>query len=291
VAKARAHLLERRSSRVRPGTDDKILAGWNAMAIRAFAEAGRALGEPRYVDAAVAAASFVLTELRRDDGRLLRTWREGRAGGPAYADDVALMAQACLTLHETTLDPRWYRDARSLGDDLVRLFHDDERGGFFQTGNDAEALVVRPKELFDNAVPSGNSAAAEVLLRLALLEGDSSLERAGASALRVAREGMERAPTGFGLALSALDLYVSTPREVAIVGPRDDPATRALAARVWSSFRPNLVLAAGDAGEDGIPLLAGRGLLDGRPAAYVCERFACRRPVADAEGLEAELMA
>jgi uncharacterized protein YyaL (SSP411 family) len=291
VAEARPDLLERRSSRVRPGTDDKILAGWNAMAIRAFAEAGRALGEPRYVDAAVAAASFVLTELRRDDGRLLRTWREGRAGGPAYADDVALMAQACLTLHETTLDPRWYREARSLGQDLVRLFHDDERGGFFQTGTDAEALVVRPKELFDNAVPSGNSAAAEVLLRLALLEGDASLERAGVSALRLAREGMERAPTGFGLALCALDLYVSTPREVAIVGSRDDPATGALAARVWSSFRPNLVLAAGDAGEGGIPLLAGRGLLEGRPAAYVCERFACRRPVADADDLEAELSA
>ncbi|HXJ62805.1 MAG TPA: thioredoxin domain-containing protein [Actinomycetota bacterium] len=293
VAAARPELLERRSRRVPPGTDDKVLAGWNALAIRAFAEAGRVLGEDRYVDAAVAAGEFVLRELRRADGRLLRTWREGLAGGPAYADDVALLAQACLTLHETTLDPRWYHEARGLADDLVRLFHDADRGGFFQTGTDAERLVVRPKELFDNAVPSGNSAAAEVLLRLGLLEGDASLERAGVSALRLAREGMARAPTGFGHALCALDLYVSTPREVAVVGPSGDAATRALAAQVWSSFRPNVVLASGpesDAGA-GIALLAGRGLVDGRPAAYVCERFACRRPVVDPADLETELSA
>jgi hypothetical protein len=291
VEEARPRLLERREGRVRPGTDDKILAGWNALAIRAFAEAGRALDEPRYVDAAVTAGEFVLRELRRPDGRLLRTWREGRAGGPAYSDDVALMAVACLTLHETTLDPRWYAEARTLAGDLVRLFRDESNGGFFQTGTDAEQLVVRPKELFDNAVPSGNSAAAEALLRLGLLEGDAELERAGVSALRLAREGMHRAPTGFGHALCALDLYLSSPREVAIVGSADDQATRALAGRVWSSFRPNLVLAAGPPDAPGIPLLEGRGLVDGRPAAYVCERFACRRPVTDAADLEAELTA
>jgi uncharacterized protein YyaL (SSP411 family) len=294
VAEARPRLLAARDERVHPGTDDKVLSGWNALVIRAFAEAGRALGEPRYVDAAVDAAEFVLRELRREDGRLLRTWREGRAGGPAYADDVALMAQACLTLHETTLDLRWYHDARALTTDLIRLFHDDDRGGFFQTGADAEALVVRPKELFDNAVPGGNSAAAEVLQRLALLEGDASLERAGLSALRLVREGMGRAPSGFGHALCALDLYLSTPREIAVVGPPDDPATRALADRVWSSFRPNLVLAAGapdDPRAAEVPLLAGRSMLDGRPAAYVCERFACRRPVSDADDLDAELTA
>jgi uncharacterized protein YyaL (SSP411 family) len=294
VAAARPALLAAREERVKPGTDDKILSGWNALAIRAFAESGRVLGEPRYVGAAVDAAEFALRELRRDDGRLLRTWREGRAGGPAYADDVALMAHACLTLHETTLDLRWYHDARALTTDLIRLFHDPDRGGFFQTGADAEALVVRPKELFDNAVPAGNSAAAEVLLRMALLEGDAELERAGVSALRLVREGMGRAPSGFGHALCALDLYLSAPREVAVVGPPEDPATRALAARVWTSFRPNLVLAAGapdDASAADVPLLAGRPLLDGRPAAYVCERFACRRPVADAEDLEAELTA
>ncbi|HEY7281059.1 MAG TPA: thioredoxin domain-containing protein [Actinomycetota bacterium] len=291
IEEARHRLLERRDRRVRPATDDKVLAGWNALAVRAFAEAGRVLDEPRYVDAAVGAAEFVLRELRRPDGRLLRTWREGRAGGPAYSDDVALMALACLTVHETTLDPRWYAEALALGGDLVRLFRDEANGGFFQTGTDAEALVVRPKELVDNAVPSGNSAGAEALLRLGLLEGDAELERAGVSALRLAREGMQRAPTGFGHALCALDLYLSTPREVAIVGGADDPTTRALAGQVWSSFRPNLVMAGGPAGGAGIPLLEGRGLVDGRPAAYVCERFACRRPVVDPADLEAELTA
>ncbi|MFL5797987.1 MAG: thioredoxin domain-containing protein [Actinomycetota bacterium] len=292
VEEARPRLLERRERRVRPATDDKILAGWNALAIRALAEAGRVLGEPRYVEAAVAAAEFVLRELRSADGRLLRTWREGRAGGPAYADDHALMARACLTLHETTLDVRWYREARALAGDLVRLYHDAEQGGFFQTGSDAEALVVRPKELDDNAVPGGNSAAAEVLLRLALIEGDAELERAGVSALRLVRDAMARAPSGFGHALCALDLYLSTAREVAVVGPADDPATRALAERVWATFRPNVVLAAGapdDPGAAAIPLLAGRGLVDARPAAYVCERFACRRPVTDPAELDAEL--
>ena len=154
--------------------------------------------------------------------------------------------------------------------------------------------MVRPKELFDNAVPSGNSAAAEVLQRIALIEGDAELERAGVSALRLVREGMIRAPSGFGHALCALDRYLAAPREVAVVGPPDNPATRKLAAQVWSSFRPNLVFASGEPGDseaEGVPLLAGRGLVDGRPAAYVCERFACRRPVTDAEDLEAELTA
>jgi uncharacterized protein len=292
VEEARQRLLERREGRVRPATDDKILAGWNALAIRALAEAGRALGEPRYVEAAVSAAEFVLRELRGADGRLLRTWREGRAGGPAYAEDHALLAQACLTLHEATLDLRWYREARDLAAKLIRLFHDGEHGGFFQSGSDAEALVVRPKELYDNAVPSGNSAAAEVLLRLALVEGDAELERAGLSALRLVRDAMAGAPSGFGHALCALDLYLSTPREVAVVGAPDDPATRALADRVWAEFRPNLVMAAGepdDPAAAAVPLLAGRGLVDGRPAAYVCERFACRRPVTEPAELDAEL--
>jgi uncharacterized protein YyaL (SSP411 family) len=294
VEDARPRLLERRERRVHPATDDKILAGWNALAIRALAEAGRVLGEPKYVEAAVGAAEFVVRGLRGADGRLLRTWREGRAGGPAYADDHALMARACLTLHETTLDVRWYREARALAGDLVRLFLDAEQGGFFQIGSDAEALVVRPKELDDNAVPGGNSAAAEVLLRLALIEGDAELERAGVSALRLVRDALARTPSGFGHALCALDLYLSTPREVAVVGEPGDPSTRALAERVWASFRPNLVMAAGEPGDpaaEAIPLLAGRGLVDGRPAAYVCERFACRRPVTDPSELDAELLA
>ena len=288
----RQRLLEIRSRRVWPATDDKVLASWNGLAITAFAEAGRVLGERRWVAAAEGAADFILTSMRRDDGRLLRAWRDGRTSGPAYVDDYALMAMACLTLWETTFDVRWFREARGVADEMVRLFHDSEGGGFFQTGADAERLVLRPKELFDNAVPSGNSAAAEVLLRLALLTGEGLYESAALSALRLVRDYFERAPSGFGNALQALDLYVGPSREVAIVGDQDATETRALIEEVWSAYRPNLVLAAAAPNAeaaDEVPLLAERTTLDGKPAAYVCERFACQMPVTDPEALAAQL--
>ncbi|MGQ0669964.1 MAG: thioredoxin domain-containing protein [Actinomycetota bacterium] len=290
---ARGRLFEIRERRVRPATDDKILASWNAMAISALAEAGRALGEPSYVEAAVRAADFVLTRLRADDGRLLRTWRDGQAGGPAYADDHALMAEACLTLYETTFDLRFFREARALADDLLRWFRDEERGGFFQTGSEAESLVVRPKELFDNAVPSGNSTAADVLQRLAFLTGEPEYERAGVSALRLVREHMAGAPTGFGQALSALDVYLSPVREVAIVGDPAAEDTRRLVAEVTGRFLPNHVLAVAAPGDpdsfEEVELLKGRAPQDGRATAYVCERFACRLPVTEPDALAAQL--
>jgi uncharacterized protein YyaL (SSP411 family) len=286
VAEARRALLERREKRVRPATDDKILAAWNGLAIDAFAEAGRAFGEPRYIQAAIDASEFVLGHLRREDGRLLRSWRDGRAGGSAYADDYALLASALLRLSEATLDVRWLREARTLGDELMRLFYDTDRGGFFQTGADAEDLVVRPKDVFDNAVPSANSAVADVLQRLALLYGDSDLERAGVSALRLVRDPMARAPAGFGHALCALDLYVGPSREIALIGDAED--VRDLAEVTWSRFLPNAVLAAGR-GDSDIPLLKDRPAIDGAPTAYVCERFACQRPVTSPEDLAAQL--
>jgi uncharacterized protein YyaL (SSP411 family) len=294
VDEALGTLFRLRGERTQPATDDKVLAGWNGLAISALAEAGRALGEPRYVEAATRAAGFVLSELRDRSGRLLRSWRNGVAGGPAYADDHALMADACLAAYETTFDLRWFEEARRLADELLRLFQDEERGGFYQTGGDAEALVVRPKELSDNALPSGNSAAADVLLRLAHLTGEPAYERAGLAALRLVRELMAQAPAGFGHALVALDLAIGPVREIAIVGPSRDPRTRALVDEVLvRRFLPNHVLAV--AGQDDaalrtVPLLEGRTTVDGQPAAYVCERFTCRLPVTEptalAEALE-----
>jgi uncharacterized protein YyaL (SSP411 family) len=197
-----------------------------------------------------------------------------------------------LALAEATLDPGWITEARSLAEDLLRLFHDDRRVGFFQTGSDAEALVVRPKELFDNAVPSGNSVAADVLQRLGLIYGDQRYERAGVDALRLVRDLLPRSPTGFGHALCALDLYTSNVREVALVGDRESEAVRLLAEEVWGRFIPTHVMAAGAPGDpasEAIPLLAGRDAVDGRPAAYVCERFVCQRPVTDPAELAAQL--
>jgi uncharacterized protein len=285
-------LREARDRRVRPATDDKVLAGWNGLAISALAETGRVLGASRYVEAASAAAHFVLSELRREDGRLLRSWRDGRTSGPAYLDDHALLAAGCLDLYETTFEIRWFEEARGLADVILRLFA-DAAGGFFQAGEDAERLVIRPKDLFDTAVPSGNSAAADVLLRLALLTGEAEYERAAESALRLVRDMMARAPTGLAHALGALDRSLGPSSEVAVIGAPGDPATVALLAEVWRRYLSNTVLAAAAPGDADaaktVPLLEGRDPVDGRPAAYVCERFVCRRPVTVAAELAAQL--
>jgi uncharacterized protein YyaL (SSP411 family) len=291
---AKRILFEARERRVRPATDDKVLTGWNAMAIQAFAEAGAAFGEAEFLEAAVTAATFVLTSLRGPNGRLLRSWRDGVTGGPAYADDHALLASAMLAVFARTGDLRWFREARRLADDLVALFADEARGGFFQTGADSDPLVVRPKELYDNAVPSGNSVAADVLQRIALLTGDAELEGIGVGALRLVRDVIGRAPIGFGHALQALDLYLGPSHEVAIVGAPEDPARAALVDQVVAArFLPNTVLAVaapGDEAESTVALLRDRPLLDGRPTAYVCQRFACRLPVTSAEELAAQFL-
>ncbi len=274
-------LFERRGRRVRPATDDKVLAAWNGLAISALAEAGRVLGEPRYVEAAAGAAGFVLESMLSGD-RLARSWRAGRLGPPGFSDDQASMAAACLALWETTFETRWIEQALALGQALVRDFG-DEGGGFFQSAADAGTPLARPKDLFDNAVPAGNSLAADVLQRLALLTGDAELERAGVSALRAVRDLAERAPTGFGTALGALDLYLGPTRELAVVGSAAD--RRPLLEVAWGAFRPRLVLAAAEAGQAPVSLLEGRD----RPGAYVCERFACRLPATTPEQLSAQL--
>jgi uncharacterized protein YyaL (SSP411 family) len=287
---ARRQLFEARALRVKPATDDKVLAAWNGLAITALAEAGRAFNQQPYVDAAALAAQFVLANLRRRDGRLLRSWRQGRGSGLGYLDDYALMAEACLTLYETTFEQQWFQQAQSLADDMLALFGDRGGGGFFQTGSDAEALVVRPKELFDNALPSGNSAAATVLQRLAMLTGGVEYERAGVGALRVVGDLMVKAPTVLGQALSALDLSAGTSREVAIVGEPGAKDTNRLVREVHGRYLPNVVVAVGAPGVDPIiPLLADRPGIDGRATAYVCEGFACRMPVTDPAALAAQL--
>ena len=295
LEEARGVLFRARERRVRPATDDKVLAGWNAMAIQAFAEAGAAFGDAALLDVAEAAAAFVLSELRAPDGRLLRSWRDGVPGGPAYADDHALLASATLALFARTGDLRWFREARRLVEDLVRLFADEERGGFFQTGVDVDPLVVRPKDLSDNAVPSANSVAADVLQRLALLTGEAELEERGVSALRIVRDLLGRAPAGFGHALQALDLYLGPAQEVAIVGAPEDPARAALVDQVVGArFLPNVVVAVAApddaAAVSEVALLRDRPLVDGRPTAYVCRRFACRLPVTTPEDLAGQLL-
>jgi uncharacterized protein YyaL (SSP411 family) len=295
LSAARRTLFEARESRVRPGTDDKVLTAWNAMAITALAEAGRAFDEPRFIEAAEVCAHFVLENLRRSDGRLLRSWRGGVAGRAGFCDDHALLASACLTLFSTTGTVRWFREAVVLLDALGNLFLDGERGGFFQTGSDDDPLVLRPKELYDNAVPSGNSAAADVMQRVALLSGELEREQIGVSAIRLVRDVLGSAPTAFGHALCALDLYLGPSREVAIIGDPGDERTRSLVAEVVRArFLPNAVLAVADPRDrdaaEGVALLRDRPQIDHLPTAYVCERFTCRLPVTKAEDLAEQLM-
>ena len=294
VEDARPALFAARETRSHPATDDKVLAAWNGMTIAALAEAGRVFDEPDYVTAAERAATFVLTHLRGPSGRLLRSWRNGVAGRPGFADDHALMASACLTLFETTFEPAWFDRATELTGELRRLFPDREAGGFFMTGADADALLVRPKELYDNATPSGNSVAADLLLRLSAFTGDATFEAEAVSALRLVGDALPRAPGAFGQALCALDRLLGPTRAVAIVGEPERDDTRALVIEAnRRRYRPNIVLAV-SADDDAdarraVPLLRDRAAIGGRATAYVCEGFSCRVPVAEPDALTEQL--
>ncbi len=282
----RRRLLAARELRVRPGLDDKRLTAWNALMISALADAGAALARDDYLEAAGACASFLLERLRDDENNLLRSWKDGRATLPAYLEDHAFLLQALLVLYEATFDERWYVQAVALADAMIERFADREQGGFFTTAADVPTLVARRKDLEDAPIPSGNSAAALGLLRLARLSGDAEYERHAAGVLALHAELALRHPLAFGQLLQALDLFLATPQEVAIVGA--GPLTGALRAR----HRPHLVLAGSDGDsttDTAVALLRGRGLIDGRQTAYVCERFACRLPVTELAALEALL--
>ena len=282
----RCKLYGARAERIRPGLDDKRLTAWNALMISALADAGAALERSDYVEAAAQCADFLLTELRDQQNNLLRTWKDGRAALPAYLEDHAFLLQALLVLYESTFDERWYVEAVALADTMIERFGDREHGGFFTTAADAPHLVGRRKDLEDTPIPSGNSAAALGLLRLARLSGEETYERWAEGVLALHAPLALRHPLAFGQLLQALDLYLATPREVAIVGA--GPLAGALRTR----YRPHLVLAGTEADStDGsaVALLRDRGLVDGHQAAYVCERFACRLPVTDLAALEALL--
>jgi hypothetical protein len=274
LAEAKRRLLDARSERIRPGLDDKQLTGWNALMISALAEAGAVLERAEYLEAAVKAAEFVVAQRRGADGLLLRT-----GAIPAFLDDHAFLLEALITLYETTFDPRWYREAVTVAEQIITRFEDPERGGFFTTADDHEQLASRRKDLEDSPIPSGNSSAALGLLRLALLSGEGKYERHALGVLRLLYPLAVRHPTAFGHLLQAIDFYLAPVREVAIVGPEPGELLRTLR----STYRPHVVLAGGE--PDGVPLLEGRDPVDGRAAAYVCEHFVCKAPVTTAQAL------
>jgi len=281
----RARLLEVRARRVRPGLDDKRLTSWNALMLAALAEAGAVLEREDYVHAARSCARALLRVHRDSEGRLLRTSDGEHAKLNAYLEDHAYLLEALLTLYEATFEPAWFAEARAIADTMIARFHDREHGGFFSTSSDHEQLVARRKDLEDTPIPAGNSSAALGLLRLAALTGEASYEEHAHGVLRLLHRIAPQHPTSFGHLMQALDWAVGRPREVALVGPQLGELERV----VRSRLRPRLVLAGGPGPDERVPLLAGREPLDGHAAAYVCERFACQRPVASPEELAALL--
>ena len=291
LERSRAKLLKAREGRIRPARDEKVLTAWNGLMLSAFAEAGAVLGRSDYTAVASRNAEFVLDNLT-EEGRLLRTYKDGRAKIKGYLEDHAFLIDGLISLHEATFEGRWLREAIDLGNAMVELFWDETSGQFYDTGRDHEELVVRPRDITDNMIPSGGSMAANVLLRLSLISGDSEQQRRAVVALRSARELMERFPTGAGHWLCTLDFYLDTVKEIAIVGDRQDASTLALASEVYRYFLPNRVFLGMNDGEQsvaGIPLLEGREALEARPAAYVCQNYVCRLPVDDPAALAKQL--
>jgi uncharacterized protein YyaL (SSP411 family) len=278
---ARARLFEVRSHRPQPGLDDKAIASWNGLALAALAEAGRRLDRADLVDEARALAEFLLGPLSDEDGRLHRSRRAGRSSGTGFLDDYANVAHGLYELHVATGELRWLEESRRLALLAVELFADDQRGGFFIAPAHGERLVARTKDLFDHPTPSGNSMLAFVLLRLARIYGDDELEQRAVGVLRLVGPSLGTSPNEFAWALCALDLYLATPKEVAVIGPADAEVARA----ALEPFDPNAVVAFGPA--QGVPLLEGKAYVDGKPAVYVCERFACKQPVTEVGELTA----
>ena len=290
--RSRAKLLEVRNERIAPALDDKILTSWNGLMLAAFAEAAAVLGRRDYAEIAERNAEFLLTNLLRD-GRLLRTYKDGRAKLNGYLEDYAFIIDGLLALHEVNFSRDTLDAAIRLGNAMVELFWDAASGQFFDTGRDHEELVVRPKDVTDNAIPCGSSMAVDVLLRLAVITGDGDMERRASTALRSMRQLMMTFPTAAGHWLGALDFYLSRSKEIVIVGERGDSGTDALLAEAYRHYIPNRVLLGASGGEtatEGLPLLTDRQRVDGLATAYVCENYVCQLPVTDPEAFARQLV-
>jgi uncharacterized protein YyaL (SSP411 family) len=284
---AKRKLFEVRRKRVHPGRDEKVLTAWNALMIGAFAQAAQVLDEPSYAEPAARAAQFVLKTMRAPDGRLLRTWG---AGGPArlnaYLEDYGYLIDALVSLYEATFEPRWIDAALDLARVMVDQFWDERDGGFYFTGRDHEQLITRPKDLLDNATPSGNAMAATGLMRLAKITGCRDLEEKAAATLRLARGLMAERSVGCGQMLLALDFYIGPVAEFAVVGDGELGETKEVIRLLRRGFRPNKVVALKSPKQsvDSIRLLADK-TAHGSVTTYICENFTCQAPLVGVEAV------
>ena len=290
---ARVKLLAVRERRIKPGLDDKILTAWNGLMLAAFAECGTIFYRQDFIDAATKNADFVLTKMVQpeDNRRLFRTYRNGQAKLNAYLEDYAFYAAGLLHLYQATFDTRWLQQAQSLVDTMLTYFWDERHSGFFATSDDHEALIQRPKDLDDNATPSGNSVGIEVLLKLWAFTGNDRYQQCAARVLRKLGPVVEKHPYGFARLLGAIDFYLAGPQEIGLRGEPDDPTIQAMLRAVFTPYLPNKVvgLAAPTDTTTNVAFLTDRNAIDSKSTAYVCQNFACKAPVTTPEALAAQL--
>ncbi len=283
VTRGKKILFEARELRIKPARDEKILTAWNGLMLRSFAEAARVLKREDYLQVAINNAEFLTTQLKRN-GRLLRTHKDGQSKLNAYQEDYAYLIDGLLSLYEATFDEKYFSEAHALADTMIEQFWDEKEGGFFFTSNDHEKLINRAKESYDNASPSGNSVAAHVLQRLALFTNEARYRDYAEQTLKLLANSIARYPNAFGHLLCALDLYVSSAHEIAIIGDRED--TNELVNAVFSRYIPNKVVAYAAPNEtSAIALLAERPQIDGKATAYICHNYVCEAPVTEVGGL------
>ena len=295
IREGREKLFEDRENRMKPDLDDKIQTSWNGLMISSLARASGVLSDHRYQSVAERAAAFILSKLMKD-GRLRHTYKDGRARFNGYLEDYAFLICGLIDLYEATFDVKWLQEAQNLNEIMLEQFWDEAGGGFFFTSHDHKALLVRSKNPYDNATPSGNSVATHALLRLGALTGRQDLWKKGERVLNLFRDFMEGAPGGFSNMLCALDFYIQRPKEIAIVGGRDQEDTKALLSSVHRRLLPNKVICLLDPTDSQevtnvIPLLEGKTQKSGRATAYVCKNFTCSAPVTEAGELETLLEA
>lgn len=285
-------LFQARCERVPPATDTKVLTSWNGLMLSALARGAAVLKRDDYLNAAIANASFILQNMRHGQ-RLLRSYKDGQARLKGYLEDYACFTDGLLDLYEATFDFAWLREAQTLANEMIELFWEESDGTFYDTGYDHEALLIRPRGIGDNAMPCGGSMAADVILRLRAFLGDNSQAQIAVTAMRSVRGYMVRAPEAVAHWMGALDFYLSSPAEIAVVGPREDAATQSLLDCIHQRYLPNKVLAGYNPLEANayldIPLLEDKDMRNGVPTAFVCQNYVCQQPVIDAESLAQQL--
>jgi len=289
LAEGHSRLFNVRAKRVRPATDDKVLTAWNGLMLAAFAEAGRFL-DPKYTRIAQRDAEFLLSSLR-PAGQLRRSWREGKATAEVYLEDYAALILGLIELYQTDFDPRWFASAVELAEQMTERFSDIENGGFFDVpsldSTSTPTLLYRPRDLQDNATPSGNALAAEALLKFSAFTGDCEQRDLAEKTLATAITGFERYPTAFACWLCAADFALGPVKQVAVISDPEQTNTQTLLNEIRSGYRPRMVVAASSLPLDprAPALLSDRPQLSGKTTVYVCEGFICQQPVVEEEKL------